>query len=280
MIEQCLSTVSTSILLNGSPGEVFKPQRGLRQGDPLSPYLFILCMDSFSRALLHAEQNGSINGMKVTNSSPSVSHLFFADDCLIFSKANASEARILAKIIDQFSLFSGQSVNFDKSGMAFSPKVPNSVKNDISNILHIKRMALNDKYLGVPLLIQKNKMQTFGGLLDRYGDNLHTWKSKFLSQPERTILAQTVLGNTANHHLAVFPMPKKLTDQMDSIQRKFWWNKKKNGKGGYPRRWDDVAKPKCQGGMGTQKAEIVNKALLTKLAWRLISSQMIYGLRF
>ncbi|XP_026451251.1 uncharacterized protein LOC113351494 [Papaver somniferum] len=220
MIEQCLSTVSTSIMLNGSPGEVLKPQRGLRQGDPLSPYLFILCMDSFSRALLNVEHSGSIHGMK----------------------------------------------------MAFGPKVPNSVKNGISNILHIKKMTLNDKYLGVPLLIQKNKMQTFGGLLDRYGENFHTWKSKFFSQPERTILVQTVLGNTANHHLAVFPMPKKITYQMDSIQRKFWWNKKKNGRGGYPRRWDDVAKPKCQGGISIKKIELMNKALLTKLAWRMVSS--------
>lgn len=77
MIFECISTVSTSSLLNGLPGETFKPERGLRQGDPLSPYLFIVCMESFSRALLQAENGNHIHGIQMNQNFPSIFHLFF-----------------------------------------------------------------------------------------------------------------------------------------------------------------------------------------------------------
>ncbi|XP_026399224.1 uncharacterized protein LOC113295084 [Papaver somniferum] len=212
LIYQCISTMSTSILLNGSSGEVYFPQRGLRQGDPLSPYLFILCMECFSRSLFTAETNNLIHGCTVTKNSPSVSRLFFADDCLLFSRANINEAKHIAHIIDQFRIFSGQSVNFDKSGLAFSPK---------------------DKYLGVPLLLQKNKVESFSPLMDRFSDRLAPWQSKFIAQPGKTTLTQSVLGTIASHHMDVFPMPRKIADKMDAIQRNFWWNKKNGEKGIY-----------------------------------------------
>ncbi|XP_026434310.1 uncharacterized protein LOC113331882 [Papaver somniferum] len=132
MIFECISTVSASVLLNGSPGEVFYPSRGLRQGDPLSPYLFIIVMDCFSRLMVKAEHAGVLQGIKVPTSSPAISHLFFADDCLIFAKANLQGARTLDSIIKNFSKYSGQSINFGKSGMAFSSKMDSQVKNQIA----------------------------------------------------------------------------------------------------------------------------------------------------
>ncbi|XP_026420439.1 uncharacterized protein LOC113316486 [Papaver somniferum] len=181
MIEQCISTVSTSILLNGSLGNVFYPQRGLRQGDPLYPYLFILCMEAFSRGLRTAEGNNEIYGFKATKNCPPISHLFFADDFLIFIKARNKDARNLSTFIDQFSKFSGQAINFENSALAFSPKVTAAVKNEIANTLRIKRMSLNEKYLGVPLLLQKRKYSSFVHLLDSYRNRLHIWDSIFLS---------------------------------------------------------------------------------------------------
>lgn len=101
-------------------------------------------MEALSRGLIQAENDNLIHGFKANKFCPSVSHLFFADDYLIFIKAKTRDARNLASLIDQFSKFSGQAVNFEKSAIAFSSKVPTSVKNEISNILRIKRMSLNE----------------------------------------------------------------------------------------------------------------------------------------
>lgn len=145
IIEQCISTVSMSVLLNGSPGDIFYPERCLREGDPLTPYLFILCMEFLSKCLLSAESKGLYNGIRVTPDCPPISRLFVADDCLIFLNAIPSEARVLHDIIRNFSNLSGQSINFEKPGLAFSPKTDNRIKNDIAKILGIKRMGLQDK---------------------------------------------------------------------------------------------------------------------------------------
>ncbi|XP_026428456.1 uncharacterized protein LOC113324354 [Papaver somniferum] len=140
MINQCISTESTFILLNDAPRKVYYPQIGLRQGDPLYPYLFILCMEGLSRGLIQAENVNLIHGFKANKHCHSISHLFFDDDCLIFIKARTKDVRNLATLINQSSKFSGQAVNFEKSALAFSNKVPNNVKNEITNILREKNV--------------------------------------------------------------------------------------------------------------------------------------------
>lgn len=87
LIMTCLTTVSYSVVLNGSKGESFKPSRGLRQGDPLSPFLFLICSEGLSSLLRLAIVEDSIKGVRASRYGPPVSHMFFADDCIIFEKA-------------------------------------------------------------------------------------------------------------------------------------------------------------------------------------------------
>jgi hypothetical protein len=101
-IMKCVSTVSFSILINGQPSKTFFPQRGLRQGDPLSPYLFIICADVLSGLMSQAQSNHLIHGVKIAPGAPEISHLFFADDSLFFCRATISEAAAIAKIIHTY----------------------------------------------------------------------------------------------------------------------------------------------------------------------------------
>lgn len=77
-IMNCIRLVSYSILINGSPSKEFKPSRGLRQGDPFSPYLFLLCAEGFSNLLNREESLSNLSGFRINNLCPPLTHLFFA----------------------------------------------------------------------------------------------------------------------------------------------------------------------------------------------------------
>ena len=110
LVMSCVKGVTYRYKINGIPSSRILPNRGLRQGDPLSPYLFILAMESLSYMLKKAEAEGKIHGLKVTPTSPSLSHLFFADDIILFAKVN-DEVYTLIDILNKFTGASGQLIN-------------------------------------------------------------------------------------------------------------------------------------------------------------------------
>lgn len=107
-----MSTVSYSYLINGDYSRHVVPHRGIRQGDPISPYLFLLVADAFS-GLIHCGVNsGQLHGTKVCRRSLTISHLFFVDDSLLFLRANKRECLEIVNIIDKYERASGQKINF------------------------------------------------------------------------------------------------------------------------------------------------------------------------
>ena len=107
-IMKCVTSVNYSFQVNGQIyGKVF-PSRGLRQGDPLSPYLFLICAEGFSALLRQAENRSDILGLKIARNAPSISHLFFADDSLLFLKASTRSLNSIQNIFSLYSECSGQ----------------------------------------------------------------------------------------------------------------------------------------------------------------------------
>ena len=96
------------------------PGRGLRQGDPISPYLFLLCAEAFSSLLNSAEIRGDLEGVKISSNAPSFNHLLFADDSLILMKLNHESSQHLQHILQLYEVCSGQTINVDKSAIMFS----------------------------------------------------------------------------------------------------------------------------------------------------------------
>ncbi|KAF7835206.1 ribonuclease H [Senna tora] len=119
VIMRCVTSVSYSILVNGTPSESFLPQRGIRQGDPLSPYLFIICAEVFSCLLDRAVNDGWFQGVKIGRSSPSISCLFFADDSIIFSRSTEEATDGIFSVIQAYECASGQRVNLEKTELSF-----------------------------------------------------------------------------------------------------------------------------------------------------------------
>lgn len=141
-IQQCISTVSMSVLINGSPTQTFKPSRGLRQGDPLSPYLFILSMEALSRLLHRAEMEGEIKGIRLSRGGPDISHLMFADDLLITIRASRNEMNYRKQTLDKFCEWSGQQVNIAKSGSFFSKNATLQARRNFKQIFGIKSLII------------------------------------------------------------------------------------------------------------------------------------------
>ncbi|CAA0807047.1 Uncharacterized mitochondrial protein AtMg01250, partial [Striga hermonthica] len=131
LIMICISTTSFSFKINGEVSGYVIPSRGIRQGDPLSPYLFLVVAEILSALVNHATQTGHITGLKISPNGPAFSHLLFADDSLFFCKATVDQALSILSVLDKYHLFTGQCVNWSKSSIFFSRKTPVILQNRI-----------------------------------------------------------------------------------------------------------------------------------------------------
>lgn len=166
----------------------FRLERGLRQGDPLSSYLFLFCMESFSCMLLHAQRKGLIRGIKASQNGPRINHLFSADDALLFVRNKVNEVEKVKHIISNFEGASGQNINLLKSMIYFSPNTPSDHCNSLGNILGMGIVDSIDNYLGLPLLIGKNKTNVFKKIIDNFFNRIRSCSKRLLSLGERKFL--------------------------------------------------------------------------------------------
>ena len=130
----------------------------------LSPYLFILGTEVFSQMLLKEEEKRVIHGAKVSWYAPSISHLFFVDDSLLFCKAKINEVRAIKDTLDNYCFLFGQLVNFDKSAAYFSKRASSMRKRELAKILGVRLMIEDERYLGNPLIVNKNRNVSFQSL--------------------------------------------------------------------------------------------------------------------
>jgi hypothetical protein len=209
-IMKCVSIVSFSILINANPTKPFYPQRGLRQGDPLSPYLFILCADVFSALISKAQSNKLIHGIKIAPRALEVTHLLFADDSLLFFRANEAEANKIKSIITTYQQASGQLVNYNKSEIIFSMKVQQKYRGVITKILPMPIVDHFNKYLGQPTHIGRSKTQVFNYIQDKVWKKLKGWKEKNISFAGRGTLIKVVAQAIPTYLMSCFLLPKGL----------------------------------------------------------------------
>ncbi|MCH81674.1 hypothetical protein A2U01_0002465 [Trifolium medium] len=266
-IMRCVTTVQFSILINGNPSTPFRPQRGLRQGDPLSPFLFIICADVLSGLITQAQNKQLIHGVKVATSAPEITHLLFADDSLFFYRATKEEATNVRNIILDYQRASGQLVNMQKSEIIFSKMVPNEVKTEVNHILPMTRVDHFSKYLGMPTDIGRSKQQVFNYIKDGIWKKLKGWKQKNLSYAGRGTLLKAIIQAIPTYIMSCFLLPKGLCKQIESMASNFWWGSNTDKKKLHWINWKKMCKNKTQGGLGFRNTCMFNEALLAKQGW-------------
>jgi hypothetical protein len=131
LIMACVRSVKYKVRYNDQETDEFSPSRDLRQGDPLSPYLFLLCAEGLSSLLAHKEEIRGIEGVKVCRNAPSVSHLLFANDSLILMRADIINATSLRQVLEEYCASSGQMISESKCSIFFSPNVDVNLRVDI-----------------------------------------------------------------------------------------------------------------------------------------------------
>lgn len=140
LIFRCLSSWSMKMMLNGSCYGQIPMERGIRQGDPLSHFLFVLFLELLTRMITKLKDEGEIQGIKIGRLALAISHLFFANDILIFCKASVDQTSKIIKCLETICLWTGQSFNPSKSGCFFSKNIHGSLKAAIKSSLNMKEL--------------------------------------------------------------------------------------------------------------------------------------------
>lgn len=166
-IQKCISFVSFQVILNGSPSKVFTPERGLHQGDLLSPYLFVICANVLSGLLRKSAKNGSIHGIKVARMPPTISLMFFVDDSILFAKESSTKMENIMEILSIYQKASGQMVKLDKSKASFSQNICDEDKHMIHRSMGVKTILSHSRYLGLTVGLGRSKKEVFSLVVER-----------------------------------------------------------------------------------------------------------------
>ncbi|KAL2225548.1 UNVERIFIED_CONTAM: hypothetical protein Sindi_2917000 [Sesamum indicum] len=261
-IEECVTTTSFSIGLNGNPHGFFIGARGLRQGDPLSPYLFVLVMEILHMGFLQLiEQDGQFKYHWKCEPAK-VFQLGFADDLLLFSRADLASINVLKMGLDRFAEWSGLRLNVQKSHVIIS-RSAQGWKNQILEAMGFQEGELPMRYLGLPLLSSRLSISDCQPLLLKIDARINGWEGLSLSYAGRIQIIKSVLSALSLYWASAFILPKAVIKQIEKRLRTFLW--KGNSTSGYAKvAWKDVCKPIMEGGQGIKDIGILNRALMAK----------------
>lgn len=269
-LSKLLESGRAHILINGEMGESITYKRGVRQGDPLSPYLFILVADVLQQMIKNAFRDEQLLHPIDIQAPPPI--LQYVDDTLILIKGSLQQGQILKGILDTFAYFSGLQINYHKSTLV-PIHMEQAEITAVSNLLLCPTSALPCNYLGLPLSTSKITHKMLSPIIDRIDKRLAGWIPGLLSWGERLIMINAVMSAIPNYFMVAVRWPDKSIEAIDKLRRAFLW------KGDRPTRgeqclvaWQIVTLSKEQGGLGVHDLGAHNMALLLKIASKMLSS--------
>ncbi|VFQ76197.1 unnamed protein product [Cuscuta campestris] len=263
-----LQATMMSININGKPKGYFPMKREVKQGDPLSPLLFILGSEGLSKALTQGIHSRFLKPFN-SGRGPIITHLCYADDLVIFLNGNTRNLLRLMSILKEYRLASGQDINWMKSRFFASSKTPIRKCLQMEKALQIRCGKLPFIYLGWNItkgILRKEGCQP---ILQHFDKFLSSWYSKVLNPMGRLILIKHVLSSIPLHHMAISELPKSIINTLHAKMKNFFWGYTNGNAKHHWKSWEYMCKPKKEGGLGIHDLHQVQKAYSLKFIWKI-----------
>eukprot|EP00253_Pinus_taeda_P018598 PITA_18598 len=224
-IEWIYSMISTpifSILVNGTPTKTFNASRGIRQGDPISPFLFILAAEGLERIIKREIRKKKISGLKPWGNNLAITHQQFVDDIMLFGEVSIKEVRAIKEVLEIFMEASGMEINKEKS-CTFIFNTPEAIKDHLTRTLGFRQGDLPTKYLGNQLDIHPTRMKNWPEVIDKIKRRLTSWSFRSLNIASRIVLLKSVLQSIPIYPLSTKAASKGVCTKLREIFGKFVW---------------------------------------------------------
>ncbi|XP_027152134.1 uncharacterized protein LOC113752202 [Coffea eugenioides] len=277
MIWRLISNIWFSVLVNGGSHGFFKSSRGLRQGDPISPALFVIGAELLSRALNKLPTQRGFTPFKVPPHCPIITHLAFADDVIIFSSGSRSSLHLIKRVLEDYSEVSGQRLNPQKSCFLTHPRSPAQRTAVVKQVLGYNRRVFPIRYLGCPLYDGRSKTIYYTDTYNAVANRILSWKNQILSSGGKVVLIQSVLASMPIHLLAAASPPKGMLMALEKLFAKFLWGSLNLGNKYHWISWADLCRPKDEGGVGLRGLMQVYDSFSIKLWWKFRQQQSLWA---
>jgi hypothetical protein len=238
-----------------------QPTRGLRQGDPLSPYLFLFVADGLSKVLQDEASNRTIQGVKVSRRAPEITQLLFADDSLLFFRASEEQA---STALDRYCIGTCQMINFDKCSILFNENQEQLVIEGVKEKLNIHRVAFEAKYLGLPTPEGRLKVEKFLNITDRLEKRCSAWDEQNLSSVGKDTLIKSVAQALPVYIMSIFVLLGKIQEALTRMIRRFWWGESVAKRKTQWITWDKFTTSKSKGGVRLLRRETFQSSFVGK----------------